>query len=240
MPIELFLSPIMKPIVQAQSALMGVHRSNNSYTPTIINLLDNTNSYLVRKEFGTGSKTFSVFGNSDPNTPQSYEDRLYNMNRSRAVKGAYKMYMRGDDKPIGALRAGLRSNVMLLKTATGDELELGWHVMEHKVDALDHYRTFQLSDGYIYHWTTKGQFLERVRNAGQRDAEVRERVGQVRLHPNRRGFDLAINESEVHSLEMVIATALICYIESWNTERAYGGIYDAKKTIPAVWWQRQT
>lgn len=239
MPIELFLSPIMKPVVQAQSALMNLHQTNNTYTPSIINRLDDGHQYMVRKEFGTGSKTFSVFDNSDPNAKHSYSDRLYHMTRSRAVKGAYKMYMPTDDKPIAALRAGLRSNVMLMKTATGDELELGWHVVEHKTDAMDHYRTFQLGDGYMYQWTTKGNYLERVLNPGTKDGETRVRVGQARIHPNRRGFDLVINENEVKCLEMVIATALVCYIEAWNTDRAYGGIYDAKKIGPSVWWQRQ-
>lgn len=235
MPIELILSPFMRPVVKAHAYLMGFHRESSHYTPQVVDLLsENATKFVVRKEFGTGSKIFAVF---DGDNPQTYDEKIYHMTRSRAVKGAYKMYEKNDELPIAAIRAGLRSNVMLIKTADLSELELGWHVVDHVVDALDDYREFQLADGERYHWTFKGQFLERIRNPGQKEAEVRERVGSVKLHPNRKGFDLFVNESIVNR-EMAICTALICYIEAWNTWRGYGGIYLAEQHQATLPWKR--
>lgn len=219
---------------------MGIHRDSSYYTPKLVDLLNEqpgTKSYTIRKEFGTGSKTFSVFDDSDPNPHKTYGDKLYSMTRSRAVKGAYKMYIPEDELPIATLRAGLRSNVLLIKTRDGGELELGWHVIDHLVDALDDYRVFQLADGNTYQWTFKGRFLERVQNLGQKEAEVRERVAQVIPHGGRKGFDLKVNESIVNR-EMAIASALICYIEAWNTWLGYGGIYNAKQFGPSLPWKR--
>lgn len=235
MPVELILSPIMRPIIKAHSYIMGLHRESSHYAPTIVNLVkQDSTKFVIRKEFGTGSKVFAVFEGDGART---YKDRKYYMSRSRAVKGAYKMYQSTDDLPIACIRAGLRSNVLLIKTADGSELELGWHVVDHTVDALDDYREFQLTDGEKYHWTFKGQYLERVRNPGQKEAEVRERIGTVKLHPNHKGFDLIINEDIVNR-EMAIATALICYIEAWNTWRGYGGIYLAEQHSPTLPWKR--
>lgn len=235
MPVELILGPFMRPVVKAQAYLMGFHRESSHYTPKIIeNYGDEPTKLVIRKEFGTGSKVMAVFDESQHAT---YDDKIFHMTRSRAVKGVYKMYTRGDDLPIGTLRAGLRSNVCLYRTADLTELDLGWHVVSHSVDALDNYRTFQLSDGNTYQWTFKGQFLERVHNLGQKEAEVRERVGQVIVHPNRQGFDIIFNENVVKR-ELAIATAMICYIEAWNTYRAYGGIYEAAQHLPALPWKR--
>lgn len=236
MPVELFLSPFMGPISKAHSAIMNIHRDSSHYTPHIVDKLEGATTFAVRKEFGTGSKVFSVFDNSDPRSV-TYDKSLYHMTRSRAVKGAYRMYMAGDDKPIATLRAGLRSNVLLFKTATGSERELGWHVIRHRVDALDNYRMFELENGETYQWTYKGCYLEKVKNLGEKDSEVRERVGQVRVFANKRGFDLILNEDEVQK-EMAIATALICYIEVWNNVRGYGGIYSADQHEPKLPWKR--
>lgn len=237
MPIELIISPIMRPVVKAHAFVMGIHRDASHYTPKIVPMDESAPSvqkFVVRKEFGTGSKIFSVFEESKQGT---YADKIFHMARSRAVKGAYKMYETGSNDPIAAIRAGLRSNVLLIKTANLSELELGWHVVDHVVDALDDYRTFQLADGETYQWTFKGHYLEKVRNIGQKEAEVRERVAHVIVHPNRKGFDLILDESKVIR-EMAIATALICYVEAWNTWRAYGGIYSADQRIPFLPWTR--
>lgn len=236
MPIELILGPFMRPVVRAQALIMGVHRADSHYTPTIVDAMGSTpTKFTIRKEFGTGSKIFAVFTDSQQRT---YADSVYHMTRSRAVKGAYRMYEQGSDKPIATLRAGLRSNVLLFKTVDNSELELGWHVINHKVDALDDYRVFQLSDGNTYQWTYKGHFLERVHNYGQMEAELRERVGYVNVLPERRGFDLYVNEDIVQR-EMAIATAMICYIEAWNTLKAYGGIYKASHYSPLLPWKRE-
>ena len=237
MPVELILSPFMRPLVRAHAKIMSYHRDDSHYTPVIVDQMgDAPTKFTIRKEFGTGSKIFAVF---DEQNQHSYSDKIYHMTRSRAVKGAYKMYESpvDNEKPIATIRAGIRSNVLLFKTADNSELELGWHVVDHVVDALDDYRTFHLSDGHIYQWTFKGKFLERVINYGQKEAEVRERVGYVRTLPSKAGFDLYVNETIVPR-EMAITTALICYIEAWNTLKAYGGIYKASSYSPTIPWKR--
>ncbi|ANB15651.1 hypothetical protein AWJ20_3288 [Sugiyamaella lignohabitans] len=145
------------------------------------------------------------------------------MVRSRAVKGAYKMYNEREEKPTAALRAGLRSNVLLIKSDTGDHFELGWHVVNHRVDALDGYRLFQLANGAMYQWSTKGKFLERVFNIGEKESEVRERVAAVAINGNK-GFTIRIDECKVPR-ELAIMTAMISYIDQWNTMIGVGGIY---------------
>lgn len=215
---------------------MSIHRPNSHYTPQIVDMMgENPTKFTVRKEFGTGSKIFAVFENEDNPT---YSDSIYHLTRSRAVKGAYKLYEKGSHKPIASLRAGPHSNVLLFKTADGSEIELGWHNVDHSIDALDNYRVFQLSDGNTYQWTYKGHFLERVRNFGQKEAEVRERVGYVRTLTERKGFDLYFNE-DIMQREMAIATAIICYVEVWNTLSAYGGIYKASSYASRLPWKRE-
>lgn len=237
MPVELFLSPILRPVAQLQAYLMSFHRDSSHYTPRIVELdQSQAVNYAVRLEFGTGSKVFGVYDNSNPEVKKTYDEKIWWMKRSRAVKGSYKMYGPENDLPVGAIRAGFRSNVLLFKLADDSELELGWHVVSHKNDVLDNYRIFRLSDGNEYHWTTKGHFLERIYNAGAKEAEVRERVGQATIYPGKKGFDLTFNKDL--NPEMVIATALICYIEAWNTYRGYGGIYGAAEHEPSVFWKR--
>ncbi|CAN6595668.1 hypothetical protein TRVA0_001S01574 [Trichomonascus vanleenenianus] len=154
------------------------------------------------------------------------------MIRSRAIKGAYKFYTQGEEKPTAAIRAGLRSNVLLIKTE-GDNFELGWHVMGHRIDAIDSYRLFQLADGTTYQWTTRGKFMERVHNLGEKESEVRERVAVVTINDSK-GFTLKVDESRVPR-EMAIMTAMISYIDQWNTQLGVGGIYYAYKPSQVRW-----
>lgn len=221
MPVELFLSPILRPVVVAKAVLFHPHRPSSRYIPNIIELPDTAHQYVVRREFGTGGKSFSVFDSANPRT--TFDQRLYRMTRSRAVKGAYKFYTTGIERPTAALRAGLRSNVLMMRKADGDNFELGWHVVGHRVDAIDGYRLFQLADGATYQWTTRGKFMERVHNLGQKESEVRERVASVSIN-GQKGFTIWIDETKVPR-EMAITTAMISYIDQWNTMFGIGGIY---------------
>lgn len=238
MPIELVISPILRPISRVQAQFLGISKDSEHFVPTVVELdHSKAKTFSIRKDFGTGSKVFSVYDDADGRVP-SQESRLLWMNRSRAVKGAYKMYRQGEELPVATLRAARTSNVLMIKSPDGDMRELGWHVVSYKNDALDQYRTFQLKDGYFYQWTTSTHFLERVKNYGEKEAEVRERIAHVRTHPGNKGFDLELDMSQDVDFQMVIATALICYIEAWNTYRGYGGIYKAKQHMPAFFWQR--
>lgn len=167
-----------------------------------------------------GGKVYDVYDDSNPNT--QVNQHLYRMVRSRAVKGAYKFYTQGIEEPTAAIRAGLRSNVLLISHGD-DQFELGWHVVGHRVDAIDSYRLFQLADEATYQWTTRGKFMERVHNLGEKESEVRERVARVIINGNK-GFTIKVDESKV-AREMAITTAMISFTDQWNTMLGVGGIY---------------
>ncbi|KAG7889290.1 hypothetical protein KL905_002467 [Ogataea polymorpha] len=246
MPIELLLSPVMRPVVLAKSVLFHPHRRSSRYVPHIIDLdEDNCSEFAVRRRFGTGSKIFDVYDTkaegSGPLGPTEASKRLFWFVRSRAVKGAYKMYNseilgtgpNGEDEPCAALRAGLRSNILLIRAPDVPVTELGWHIINHRVDALDQYRMFTLADGATYQWTTEGKFLERVKNVGEKESEVRERIGQV-IPAGASGFTVKVDESKIPK-ELALASALCSYVDHWNTNLAVGGIYYARKYSHVRW-----
>ncbi|VEU20413.1 DEKNAAC101334 [Brettanomyces naardenensis] len=246
MPIELVLSPIMRPVVRAKSLLFAPHRRASRYIPHIVELDEVKSSrYAIRRRFGTGSKILDVYDTkaegSGPNGPTEQSKSIFWFDRSRAVKGAYKMFSsdiratgpNSEDEPCATLRAGLRSNVLLIRAPEAPVAELGWHVISHRVDALDAYRMFTLADGATYQWTTKGKFLEKVRNVGEKESEVRERIGQV-ISAGGTGFDLIVDESKIPR-EMALASAMCSYIDHWNTNLDFGGIYNARQPGHVRW-----
>lgn len=246
MPIELILSPIMRPVVLAKSLLFAPHRRSSRYIPHIIQLDEaNCSRYAIRRRFGTGSKIFDVYDTkeegSGPSGPTEQSKSLFWFVRSRAVKGAYKMYSNaikatgpnGEDEPCATLRAGLRSNVLLIRAPEAPVAELGWHVISDRVDALDAYRMFTLADGATYQWTTKGKYLERVKNVGEKESEVRERIGQV-VPAAASGFDLIVDDTKIPR-EMALASALCSFIDHWNTNIDVGGIYYARQPRHVRW-----
>jgi hypothetical protein len=159
------------------------------------------------------------------------------MVRSRAVKGAYKFYTEGIDEPTAALRAGIHSNVLMIRNMSSlDHFELGWHTVNHSVDAIDSYRTFELRDGGIYQWSMKGKVMERVRNIGQKESEVREQVARVTINGSK-GFTIRIDERKINR-EMAITTAMICFLDQWNTTFGIGGIYYRHQPMSLLPWSR--
>lgn len=248
MPIELVLSPLMRPVVRAKAVVFHPHRRALRYVPTIQELPEEVLEYAVRKRFGTGSKVFDVYSTSGvlAQGPEDPAARVFWFVRLRAVKGAYKMYSsaitgtgpNGTDEPVAAVRAGLRSNVLLIRAPGVPHLELGWHVLNHRVDAIDEYRVFQLADGHTYQWTTAGRFLERVHNLGEKESEVRERIGEV-VPMGPQGFNLRIDERQM-CRELALLTALCSHIDHWNTSLAVGGIYlPHQPMVPVVRWKRE-
>ncbi|ODV85083.1 hypothetical protein CANARDRAFT_28798 [[Candida] arabinofermentans NRRL YB-2248] len=246
MPVELLLSPLMRPVVLAKAVVFHPHRRASRYVPHIIDLEESRCSeYAVRRRFGSGSKEFDVFDTkaegSGPLGPTDPSKRLFWFIRSRAVKGAYKMYssdIRGtgpnnEDEPCAALRAGLRSNILLIRAPEVPFSELGWHVINHRVDALDAYRMFTLGDGTVYQWTTEGKFLEKVQNVGEKESEVRERIGQV-IPAGTAGFTLVVDETKIPR-ELALSSALCSYIDHWNTNLAVGGIYYPRQNSHVRW-----
>lgn len=199
--------------------------------------------YAVRKRFGTGSKEYDVYDTQESSQgPADPGKRLYWFVRSRAVKGAYKMYSpqitgtgpEGEDEPMAVVRAGLRSNVLMIRSP--DEIpasELGWHIINLRVDAIDSYRVFTLASGKQFHWTTIGKYLEIVHNPGEKDSEVRERVGQV-ITNGAGGWNIKVDESKIPR-ELAITTALCSVIDQWNTNIAIGGIYYARQQEDVRW-----
>ncbi|QPG76700.1 hypothetical protein FOA43_004094 [Brettanomyces nanus] len=246
MPIELILSPLLRPVVLAKSLLFSPHRRASRYIPHIVDLDEaKCSRYAIRRRFGTGSKIFDVYDTkaegSGPIGPTEQSKSLFWFDRSRAVKGAYKMFSseiratgpNGEDEPCATLRAGLRSNVLLIRAPDVPAAELGWHIISHRVDALDAYRMFTLADGATYQWTTKGKFLEKVQNLGEKESEIRERIGQV-VPAAGAGFDLIVDESKIPR-EMALASALCSYIDHWNTTLDVGGIYYARQRSHIRW-----
>ena len=245
MPIELILYPIMRPLVRAKSILFSPHRRSSRDVPIIKELpKENISQYAVIKRFGSGSKIFDVFDTNKgelPVGPNNPHDRIFWFHRSRAVKGAYKMYSsaisgtgpNGEDEPVADVKAGLRGNVLLIRAPDGAAAELGWHITNHRVDAIDSYRMFTLADGVTYQWTYRGKWLEMVHNLGEKESEIRERIGQVVPNGNN-GFTLFINESKMPR-EMALSTALLSYIDQWNTTNEVGGIYHAKQPGQIRW-----
>ncbi|ODV58030.1 uncharacterized protein ASCRUDRAFT_129150 [Ascoidea rubescens DSM 1968] len=252
MPVELVLSPVMRPLVCAKAVLFHPHRKSSRYIPRIIELPkdEDLSIFVVKKRFGTGSKVLDVYDTKAEDStaygPSDSEKRLYWFVRSRAVKGAYKMYSSdirntgpdGEDEPMAAVRAGLRSNVLLIKSACGlPASELGWHVINHRVDAIDSYRIFTLADGYTYQWTTSGKYLERVKNMAEKESEVRERIAEVTVPGSTSGsfgWTLKVDETKI-SREIALSTALCSVIDQWNTNIAVGGIYYARQQGDVRW-----
>lgn len=239
------MRPIMRPIIYAQSLIFGMHRRSSRYIPHYVDIDESkTSEYAYRKRFGTGSKIWDVYETKDSKMgPTEQSKSLFWFSRSRAVKGAYKMYSReimgtgpdGLDEPVATVRAGLRSNVLLIRAPNVPVSELGWHVVSHKVDATDAYRMFTLANGVTYQWTTEGKFLEKVKNVGEKESEVRQRIGQV-IPAGSVGFNLIVDESEIPR-EMAITTALASWVDHWNTNLHYGGIYWSRQ--PGQWsWKR--
>lgn len=245
MPIELILSPILRPVVLAKSVLFSPHRRASRYIPTIIDLPEeNISQYAVLKRFGSGSKIFDVYdtdNGKEPLGPTDPSKKLFWFVRSRAVKGAYRMYSsaitgtgeNGEDEPVAAIRAGLRSNVLLIRAPEAPAAELGWHIIGHKVDAIDSYRMFTLADGATYQWTSKGRWLEKVHNQGEKESEVRERIAQV-IPNGDNGFTLKVNEAKIPR-EMALGSALCSHIDQWNTNILVGGIYYARQPNQVRW-----
>ncbi|KAF6008157.1 hypothetical protein HII13_003941 [Brettanomyces bruxellensis] len=227
MPIELILSPIMRPVVLAKSLLFAPHRRSSRYIPHIIQLDEaNCSRYAIRRRFGTGSKIFDVYDTKEEGSGPS--------GPTEQSKGAYKMYSNairatgpnGEDEPCATLRAGLRSNVLLIRAPEAPVAELGWHVISHRVDALDAYRMFTLADGATYQWTTKGKYLERVKNVGEKESEVVPAAAS--------GFDLIVDDTKIPR-EMALASALCSFIDHWNTNIDVGGIYYARQPRHVRW-----
>ncbi|EGW33506.1 uncharacterized protein SPAPADRAFT_137777 [Spathaspora passalidarum NRRL Y-27907] len=245
MPIELIVSPIMKPVVRAKSILFSPHRRSSRYVPIIKELPeDNISQYAVLKRFGSGSKTFDVYDTNkgeNPTGPENPGSSVFWFTRSRAVKGAYRMYSRSirgtgpneEDEPVAAVKAGLRGNVLLIRAPEGAAAELGWHVINHRVDAIDSYRIFTLANGNTYQWTFRGQWLEQVHNLGEKESEVRERIGQVTSNGTS-GFTLKVDESKIPR-EMALSTALCSVIDQWNTNLEVGGIYYPRQKGNVRW-----
>ncbi|ABN64275.2 predicted protein [Scheffersomyces stipitis CBS 6054] len=245
MPIELVLSPVMRPVVMAKAVLFSPHRSGSRYVPNIIELPEEgISQYALLKRFGSGSKIFDVYDTHEGEEPLGQKDpaqRLFWLVRSRAVKGAYKMFSsaitgtgpEGEDEPVAAIRAGLRSNVLLIRAPDVPAAELGWHVINHRVDANDSYRMFTLADGFTYQWTNRGKWLEKVHNLGEKESEIRERVGQVIPH-GANGFTLKVDETKIPR-ELALSTALCSYIDQWNTNIEVGGIYYARQPGQVRW-----
>lgn len=245
MPIELILSPLMRPVVRAKALLFHPHRRSSRYVANIIEL-DKTQAkqYVVLKQFGSGSKVFDVYDTDNGKYsigPQDPSKRLFWFKRSRAVKGAYKMFSsfttqtEKDDvrEPVAVMRAGLRSNILLIRSPDAPAAELGWHVINHRVDANDSYRMFSLADGFTYQWTYLGKWLERITNVGEKESEVRERIGQVIPHGDK-GFTIFIDESKIVR-EIAICSGLCSYIDQWNTNLEVGGIYYARDKTHVRW-----
>lgn len=72
MPIELILSPIMRPVVHAKSILFAPHRNASHYVPTIKEFpTDNSkiSSYAVIKRIGSGNKILDVFDTNNGINP---------------------------------------------------------------------------------------------------------------------------------------------------------------------------
>lgn len=245
MPIELILSPVMRPLVMAKAVLFHPHRRASRYVPHIIELPEeNVSEYVLLKRFGSGSKIFDVYDTENGSLPLGSNDpskKLFWFVRSRAVKGAYKMYSssitgtgpEGEDEPVAAIRAGLRSNVLLIRAPGAPAAELGWHIIGHRVDANDSYRMFTMADGFTYQWTSKGKWLEKVHNVGEKESEVRERIAQV-IPNGVNGFTLRVYETKIPR-EMALGSALCSHIDQWNTNIEVGGIYYARQPQQVRW-----
>lgn len=247
MPIELILSPLMRPVVRAKAILFLPHRRSSRYIP-IIEELDElapqTNSYVVLKRFGSGSKILDVYNTNKGKLPlgsNNPADKLFWFVRSRAVKGSYKMFSssilgtgpNNEDEPIANVRAGLRSNILLVRAPDVPASELGWHVINHRVDANDSYRMFTLANGITYQWTYKGKWLEKVINPGEKESEIKVRIGKIVPNGNN-GFTITINENEM-PLEIALSSGLCSYIDQWNTQLEVGGIYYPKMKSRVRW-----
>lgn len=244
MPIELILSPVMRPLVLAKAVLFHPHRRASRYVPNIIDMPDDVSQYAILKRFGSGSKIFDVYDTEKGSKPLGPNDpgaKLFWFVRSRAVKGAYKMYSsaitgtgeNGEDEPCAAIRAGLRSNVLLIRAPDVPVSELGWHIISHRVDANDSYRMFTLADGVTYQWTSRGFWLEKVYNVGEKESEIRERIAQV-IPNGVHGFTLKVDESKIPR-ELALGTALCSHIDQWNTNIEVGGIYYARQDSNVRW-----
>ena len=140
---------------------------------------------------------------------------------------------KGEDEPVATCRAGLRSNVLLIRAPSAPVAELGWHPISHKVDALGSYRMFTLADGNTYQWTTEGKFLEKVKNVGEKESEVRERVARV-APAGSVGFNLIVDDTKIPR-EIALCSALISWVDQWNTNLSLGGIYYARQPFHARW-----
>lgn len=244
MPVELFLSPLMRPILLVRSLVFIPHRSSSHYIPLIKNIEEsNTSTFVVAKRFGTGSKIFDVFDTNNGVTPlgsERPEDSLFYFMRSRAVKGSYKLFLNTQsedpnqpDEPLAVLRAGFKSNVLLIRSESAPVAELGWHTIDHKVDAIDSYKMFNLADGAAYQWTTRGKWLERVSNLGEKESEIRERVGHVLINGTN-GFTIKFDTSKV-PLELGLCTAMCSFLDQWNTNLEMGGIFYPRHKMRMSW-----
>ncbi|CAK9440536.1 uncharacterized protein LODBEIA_P46050 [Lodderomyces beijingensis] len=246
MPVELILSPLMRPVVRAKSILFSPHRNQSHYIPQIREMPTNVSQYAVVRRFGSGSKIFDVFDTqcgAMPVGPNNPKERIFWFQRSRAVKGAYRMYSsailgtgpQGQDEPVANVRAGLRGNVLLIRAPDAPAAELGWHVVSHRVDAIDSYRMFTMNNGQTYQWTFRGQWLELVHNVGEKESEIRERIGRVVINGTS-GFTLYLDESKMIR-EIALGTALCSFIDQWNTNLEVGGIYGGR-SVERVRWKR--
>lgn len=225
-------------VISGRSSNQNKNKSNSTNSKGDI-------AYKIRHSTTAISKPFFSSSTKDSKILKEAQKRMYQLhNKARLIKSlvmannSQERLENTDTEsgPLASISAGIWSFIDI-KTplpetllSSYSQLFLGTNFINHQSDFLDNYRVFQLSDGLMYQWTKRGMFLERVYNLGQKDSEVRERCARVMAVSNatnggyNEGFTIEIDETKI-SREVAFLTAMVSYLDQWNTAIGVGGVY---------------
>jgi hypothetical protein len=232
---ELALAPFMFPVAIGYAALCHFHRQASRYIPNIVSLdEESTTTYRVIAEKGQ-IPAFKVIDDSN-----KVRYIFQGSKSSKRIFTFFKVEENGNCIVIGSISAGIWSKVQILPPTKAQDMDemtqfaVGDIHIKHQSDAIDTYRLFELSNKDIYQWSSRGKFLEKVYNLGQKDSEIRERLAVVKTAPDNKSYRITIDTEKI-STSCALMTSMVSFLDQWNTILGVGGVYYQLKICELPW-----
>lgn len=233
--IETALFPLMFPVAVGYAALCHIHRQSSRYIPNIISLDEKSAiTYRVIAE----KRQVPVFKVIDNRNKLCYI--FEGSKTSKSIFTFSKFEENGNLTVIGAISAGIWSKVQILPPTDVQSVNKLTQFavedikIEHRSDFIDNYRVFGLSGNDTYQWSSRGRFLEKVYNVGQKYSEVRERVAVVDTISATDEYSITIDINKI-STSCALMTSMVSFLDQWNTILGVGGVYYQVKHVELPW-----
>ncbi|CDO53560.1 Conserved hypothetical protein [Geotrichum candidum] len=232
---ELAVAPFMIPVAVGYAALCHFHRQTSWYIPNIVSLdEESTTTYRVIAEKGQ----FPLFKVIDNSNHVRYI--FQGSKSSKSIFTFFEIEENGDHQIIGAVSAGIWSRVQILSPTKAQDMDeltqfaVGDIHIKHQSDAIDSYRLFELSNDDVYQWSSRGKFLEKVYNLGQKNSEIRERLAIVKTASDNKGYQITIDTEKI-STSCALMTSMVSFLDQWSTILGVGGVYYPLKGFELPW-----